>query len=265
MPIIPLQSLDFAETEIFYKLTEAQLRQRGDKGLFIAESPNVIMRAVEAGYVPEALLCEEKCFKGEVKGIAESSPNLPVYTGSRETLSHITGYALTRGVLCAFRRQPERDWREVVAEASRVLVIDHVVDTANIGVMFRTAAALGFDAVLLTRQSCDPLNRRSVRTSMGTVFMVPWAWIDQPLNALKGAGFTTVALALRQNSIAVDSPLLTCCPRLALIMGNEGDGLSDTVIEEADYTVMIPMAHGVDSLNVGAAAAIAMWSTRKRE
>lgn len=261
---IPVTSLAQPGVELFSTLTEAQLRNRlePDKGVFIAESPKVIRVALEAGYEPLALLCEERHIKGDASDIVERIGDTPVYTGSRELLAELTGYTLTRGVLCAMRR-PALPTVEEVAQGSRIVVIDGVVDTTNIGAIFRSAAALGIDGMLLTRTSCDPLNRRAVRVSMGSVFLLPWTWIDAPLSSLRDYGFKTVAMALKDNSVPLDDPQLCAEPRLAIIMGTEGDGLANTVIDEADYTVRIPMCHGVDSLNVAAASAVAFWQLRK--
>ena len=234
-----------------------------EKGLFIAESPKVIRVALEAGQEPEALLCERRHIEGDARDIINKiGDKVPVYTGDRELLAQLTGYTLTRGVLCAMRRRPFLPVAEVVKDARRVVVINQVTDTTNIGAIFRSAAALGIDAVLLTRDTCDPLNRRAVRVSMGTVFLVPWTWIDTPLTTLHDYGFKTVAMALTDRSISLDDKTLASEPRLAIIMGTEGDGLPQQVIDEADYTVRIPMAHGVDSLNVAAAAAVAFWQLR---
>ena len=237
MNIIEIKSLDQPGVELFSTLTEAQLRNRIDsqRGIFIAESPKVIRVALQAGYEPVALLCEQQ----------------------------LTGYTLTRGVLCAMRRMPERPVVEVCKDARRVVVIQGVVDTTNIGAIFRSAAALGIDAVLLTRDSCDPLNRRAVRVSMGTVFLIPWTWLDSPASSLHELGFRTAAMALTDDSIALDNPQLKAEQRLAIIMGTEGDGLPHTTIVESDYVVRIPMAHSVDSLNVAAAGAIAFWELCK--
>ncbi|MBD5334500.1 MAG: RNA methyltransferase [Bacteroides sp.] len=266
MPVIHIDSLDHPEVQCYSSLTEAQLRNRlePEKGIFIAESPKVIRVALAAGYKPVSLLCEEKHISGDAADIIEMYPHLPVYTASRSLLASLTGYTLTRGVLTAMRRKPFCPTGELLREASRVVVIDSVVDTTNIGAIFRSAAALGMDAVILTRSSCDPLNRRAVRVSMGTVFQVPWAWLDGPVSSLKDYGFKTVAMALTDKSISLDDPVLRTEPRLAIVMGTEGDGLTSKTIEEADYTVRIPMAHGVDSLNVAAAAAVACWELRKR-
>lgn len=266
MPIIEITSLTHPGVEVFATLTEAQLRNRiePDKGIFIAESPKVIRVALDAGYEPVALLCEEKHITGDAADIVERCGDVPIYTGSRSLLASLTGYTLTRGVLCAMRRKPALPVAQICADARRVVVIDGVVDTTNIGAIFRSAAALGIDAVLLTPTSCDPLNRRAVRVSMGSVFLVPWTWIDKPAD-LQKLGFKTAAMALTDNSVSIDYPALRDEEKLAVIMGTEGDGLAHDVITEADYVVRIPMAHGVDSLNVAAAAAVAFWELRKRE
>ena len=265
MNIIEISSLRQEGLEVFSTLTEAQLRmeQEPEKGLFIAESPKVIRVALDAGWEPTALLCERKHITGDARDIVERIGDIPIYTGSREMLSQLTGYTLTRGVLCAMRRKTMPSVSEVVRNAHRVVVIEAVTDTTNIGAIFRSAAALGIDAVLLTRDTCDPLNRRAVRVSMGSVFLVPWTWLDGPAKSLQPLGFKTAAMALTDNSISLDDPRLKDEDRLAVIMGTEGDGLPHQTIEEADYTVRIPMAHGVDSLNVAAAAAVAFWELRR--
>lgn len=265
MAIIDIKSLNGPGIEVFSTLTEAQLRMElePEKGLFIAESPKVIRVALDAGWEPTALLCERKHIEGDARDIVERVGDIPIYTGTRELLAQLTGYTLTRGVLCAMRRKPLPALADVLKDARRVVVIEAVTDTTNIGAIFRSAAALGIDAVLLTRDTCDPLNRRAVRVSMGSVFLVPWTWLDVPIQTLNDYGFRTAAMALTDNSISLDDPLLTQEERLAIIMGTEGDGLPYQTIEEADYTVRIPMAHGVDSLNVAAAAAVAFWQLRK--
>lgn len=267
MPVIEISSLEHPGVEVFSTLTEAQLRNRIDpqRGIFIAESPKVIRVALEAGYEPVSLLCERKHLTGDAADIVQRMANLPIYTGDRELLARLTGYTLTRGVLCAMRRPAPRPVEEVCRGASRVVVIHGVVDTTNIGAIFRSAAALGIDAVLLTTDSCDPLNRRAVRVSMGSVFLVPWTWVDRPLEQLKELGFRTAAMALTDRSVPLDYPPLKEEPRLALVMGTEGDGLPEAAIEGADYVVRIPMAHGVDSLNVAAASAVAFWELRCSE
>lgn len=266
MPIIHIESLTHPGVEVFSTLTEAQLRRELEpgKGIFIAESPKVIRVALDAGYEPLALLCEERHIAGDAADIIARCPDIPVYTGSRELLAALTGYTLTRGVLCAMRRPTAPCVTDVVKNARRVVVIDGVTDTTNIGAIFRSAAALGIDAVLLTRTSCDPLNRRAVRVSMGSVFLVPWTWIDDIEGQLHSEGFVTAAMALTENSVSIDYAPLKEVPKMAIIMGTEGDGLAHEVITAADYVVRIPMAHGVDSLNVAAAAAVAFWELRAR-
>ena len=261
--IYEITSIEDPRMAPFCKLTEAQLRhqENTDQGLFIAESPKVIRVALQAGYEPMALLCEKKHIEGDAADIIEGHPDMPVYTGTRELLSDLTGYTLTRGVLCAMQRKPEPLLDEILKDARRVCVIDAVCDTTNIGAIFRSAAALGIDAVLLTRSSCDPLNRRAIRVSMGTVFLVPWTWLDD-YEALQRMGFKTAAMALTDKSISLDDPILKQQERLAVIMGTEGEGLSQATIEQADFTVRIPMFHQVDSLNVAAAAAVAFWELR---
>ncbi|MCM1336767.1 MAG: RNA methyltransferase [Candidatus Amulumruptor caecigallinarius] len=266
MQAIEITSLDDPRVAPFARLTEAQLRNRLDpsNGRFIAESPKVILTALSAGYEAEALLCEERHITGDAAPIISACPEMPVYTGSRELLAAITGYTLTRGVLCLMKRRPLPSVAIATAGASRVVVIDGVTDTTNIGAIFRSAAALGIDAVLLTSTSCDPLNRRSIRVSMGSVFLVPWTWLDGPVSSLSALGFKTVAMALTDRSVSIDDPRLNAEPRLAIVMGTEGDGLAREVITACDYTARIPMAHGVDSLNVAAAAAVAFWQLRTR-
>ena len=266
--LIEITSLAHPGVDIFSALTEAQLRNRLEpgKGIFIAESPKVIRVALEAGYTPVALLCERRHITGDAADIIARCGDIPVYTGERELLASLTGYTLTRGVLCALRRPVEKKLEKVcTTDARRLVVIDGVVDTTNIGAIFRSAAALGMDGVLLTRNSCDPLNRRAVRVSMGSVFLVPWTWLDAPLTRLHDFGFRTAAMALTDQSIPLDAPALKQETRLALVMGTEGDGLPKEVIAEADYVVRIPMAHGVDSLNVAAASAVAFWELRNQE
>lgn len=266
MPVIEISSLTHPGVELFSTLTEAQLRNRlePDKGIFIVESPKVIRTALDAGYEPLALLCERKHIAGDAADIVGRCREIPVYTGDRELLAKLTGYVLTRGVLCAMRRPVQRSVEDVCRDARRIVVIDGVTDTTNIGAIFRSAAALGIDAVLLTTDSCDPLNRRAVRVSMGSVFLLPWTWLEGPLSDLNRLGFRTAAMALTERSIPVDHPSLKAEPRLAIVMGTEGDGLPQETIAAADYVVRIPMSHGVDSLNVAAAAAVAFWELRAR-
>lgn len=266
MPVIEITSLEHPGVEIFGTLTEAQLRNRIDpeRGLFIAESPKVIRVALNAGYEPLAMLCEKKHIEGDAADIISRIGDVPVYTGNRELLAQLTGYTLTRGVLCAMRRPVLRTPEEVCRDARRVAVIHGVVDTTNIGAIFRSAAALGIDAMLLSPDSCDPLNRRAVRVSMGAVFLVPWTWAPCPVSSLREMGFCTVAMVLTDRSVSIDHPALKEISRLAIVMGTEGDGLPDEVLAEADYVARIPMWHGVDSLNVAAASAVAFWELRAR-
>lgn len=266
MPVVPITSLYQQGVEIFTSLTESQLRNRLEpsKGIFIAESPKVIRVALLSGYVPIALLCEEKHVSGDASDIIARCPDIPVYVGSRELLAQLTGYTLTRGVLCAMHRPQLPTLSDVCNHANRMVVIDGVVDATNIGAIFRSAAALGMDAVLLTSDSCDPLNRRAVRVSMGSVFLIPWAWINEPNISLHNLGFTTVAMALSNISIPLSHPILKSIDKMAIIMGSEGDGLPQQTISEADYVVRIPMSYAVDSLNVAAAAAVAFWELRKK-
>ena len=267
MPIIEITSLSHPGVEVFATLTEAQLRLRVEPGtgLFIAESPKVIRVALDAGYEPVALLCERKHITGDAADIVARCGDIPLYTGERELLASLTGYTLTRGVRCAMRRPQLPSVVDVCAGARRVVVVDGVVDTTNIGAIFRSAAALGVDAVLLTPTSCDALNRRAVRVSMGSVFLVPWTWLSGPVSSLKELGFRTAAMALSDNSVSIDNEQLASEERLAIIMGTEGEGLAQEVIDAADYVVRIPMAHGVDSLNVAAASAVAFWELRARK
>ena len=266
MAIIEIASLGDPRVEMFGALTEAQLRNRlePEKGIFIAESPKVINVALNAGYEPLAMLCEKRHIAGDAAQLIARCGDIPVYTGERELLSQLTGYVLTRGVLCAMRRPQAPRIEDVCRDGRRIVVIDGVVDTTNIGAIFRSAAALGIDAVLLTRNSCDPFNRRAVRVSMGSVFLVPWTWMDDDLESLHQYGFKTAAMALSDDSIPLDSPSLAAEERLAIVMGTEGDGLPHETIARADYVVRIPMSHDVDSLNVAAAAAVAFWELRRR-
>lgn len=261
MNIIRITTLADERVAVFAQLTEAQLRNRlhPDDALFIAESPKVIRVALGAGYEPVAMLCEGRHIAGDAADIVERLGDVPIYTGERELLARLTGYTLTRGVLCAMRRPAQPSVADVCRDARRVVVVDGVVDTTNIGAIFRSAAALGMDAVLVTRNSCDPLNRRAVRVSMGTVMLVPWTWVDDDLGQLRQLGFKTVAMALTDDSIPLDSEVLKREPKLAIVMGTEGDGLPKETIASTDYVVKIPMAYGVDSLNVAAAAAVAFW------
>ena len=263
--IVDIQDFSVPELDVYARLTENQLknRLRPEDGLFIAESPKVIGTALDAGLVPVSLLTERRHIAGQAAALLDRLGDIPVYTADDGLLSKLTGYDLTRGVLCAMRRPEERTAAAVLDGAHRVAVLENIVDSTNLGAIFRSAAALGMDAVLLSPACCDPLLRRAVRVSMGTVFQVPWARLDD-LDTLKQAGFVTLAMALKPDALSMDDPLLTTFDKLAVVLGTEGDGLTRETIEGCDHTVMIPMAHGVDSLNVGNAAAVAFWALRKR-
>lgn len=273
--LIEITSLDLPELEVFTRLTEAQLRNRlePEKGIFIAESPKVIARALEAGYQPLSLLMERKHLEGQGRDIMERCGDIPVYTGDNELLAALTGYQVNRGILCAMRRPVLPTVEELCAGARRVAVLEGIVDSTNVGAIFRSAAALHMDAVLVTPTCCDPLYRRAVRVSMGTVFQIPWTrigdsladWPEKGLSRLNALGFKTAAMALSDNSVSIDDPALMAEDKLAIVLGTEGDGLSHTTIAHCDYTVRIPMSHGVDSLNVAAASAVAFWQLRTRE
>ena len=267
MPVINITSLSHPGTEVFSRLTESQLRSGHftDKKIFIAESPKVIKVALDSGYKPTALLCERRHIEGDAKEIISRFDNdIPVFTGERDVLASLTGYTLTRGVLCAFERPAMPSVEEICRGASRIAVIHGVVDTTNIGAIFRSAAALGIDGIVLTTDSCDPLNRRSVRVSMGSVFLIPWTWLEGDLQQLNEFGFKTAAMALTDKSVSIDDKALLAEPKLAIVLGTEGDGLPKRTIAEADYVVRIPMSHQVDSLNVAAASAVAFWAMRTK-
>ena len=274
--IIEITDLADPALDVFARLTEHQLRSRlePEKGVFIAESPKVIDRALDAGCAPLALLMERRKIDGPARGILERiAPDTPVYTAGREVLTQLTGYALTRGVLAAFRRPALPGVETLCQNARRVAVLENIVDSTNIGAIFRSAAALHIDAVLVSPSCCDPLCRRAVRVSMGTVFQVPWTqigetpadWPGAGLARLSALGFKTAALALTDRSVPIDAPALMAEDRLALILGTEGDGLAPETIARCDYTAKIPMSHGVDSLNVAAASAVAFWQLRARD
>lgn len=260
MKIVSIDSLEHPSLAPYARLTEAQLRNRLHpcEGLFICESAKVIRVALAAGMQPVSFLAERKYIDTQVRALAEPFPDLPVYTAERPVLAALTGYELSRGVLCAMRRPPERGVGEVCRGARRVAVLDSVVNSENTGAIFRAAAALGIDALLLTRTCCDPLNRRACRVSMGTVFQLPWTWLDH-YDQLADLGFSTVALALTDRSVPIDHPSLRASDRLAIIMGTEGDGLPDTLLRRCDHVARIPMHRHVDSLNVAAAAAVAFY------
>lgn len=267
--LIEITRLDLPELDVFARLTEAQLRSRRhpDQGLFVAESPKVIANALKGGCEPVAFLMERRQAEGQAKELLASCPQVPVYTADRAVLEGLTGYALTRGILCAMRRPAQPTPAEVCEGASRIAVLEGIVDTTNVGAIFRAAAALGMDGILLTPTCCDPLNRRAARVSMGTVFQIPWArfsgWPEEGMAWLKEQGFQTAALALSQRSISIDHPALAQADKLAVLLGTEGNGLAQDTIDRCDYTVRIPMAHGVDSLNVAAASAVAFWQLRR--
>jgi tRNA G18 (ribose-2'-O)-methylase SpoU len=272
--IIEITDFSVPELDAFARLTEAQLRSRQDPGksLFIAESPKVIERALNAGYEPVSLLMERKHIDGQASTIIARCGDIPVYTADRELLAALTGYELTRGVLCAMRRRPLPTVEELCTNARRVAVLESIVDPTNVGAIFRSAAALNVDAVLVTPTCCDPLYRRVVRVSMGTVFQVPWTrigddhtqWPQPGIGRLQKLGFKTAAMALSDNSVSIEDENLCREKKLAIILGTEGDGLSDRTIADCDYTVRIPMSHEVDSLNVAAASAVAFWQLRAK-
>ena len=272
--IVESDDLSAPELDVFAHLTEAQLRNRlePEKGLFIAESPKVIRLALEAGCAPQALLMERRHLTGQGAELMERCGDIPVYTADREVLRALTGYELTRGILCAMLRPAPVPAEEICRTAQRLAVLENIVDSTNLGAIFRSAAALGVDGVLLSPGCADPLLRRAVRVSMGTVFKVPWArlgedgeaWPGGGLQKLKDLGFSTAALALRGDTLPLDDPRLKEAEKLALLLGTEGEGLLSETVALCDYTVKIHMARGVDSLNVAAAAAIAFWELRTR-
>jgi len=272
--IIHLTDFSAPELDVYARLTEAQLlnRHQPSKGLFIAESPKVIHRALDAGCVPRSILVEESHIHTEAREVIDRCGDIPVFTAHFDVLTKLTGYKLTRGMLCAMSRPRLRTPEEVCAGARRIAVLENIMNPTNVGAIFRSAAALGMDAVLLTPGCSDPLYRRSARVSMGTVFQVPWTFLgDEPvlwphpgLDRIQRMGFRTAAMALSDNSISIDDPALRTEEKLAVLLGTEGDGLSDTTIAACDYTVKIPMYHGVDSLNVAAASAVAFWELRAR-
>lgn len=258
MNIIEIDTLSDERVQPFAALTDRQLRSQA--GLIIVESPKVITSALNASCRPTALLCEQRHITGDAADIIARCPDMPVYTGSRELLASLTGYTLTRGVLCAMQRPEPPALADICSGARRLAVIDGVCDTTNIGAIFRSAAALGIDGIVLTPTSCDPLNRRAIRVSMGTVFMVPWCRLPEDgYDALRSHGFKIAAMALTDDSVAIDDTQMCAEPRLAIVLGTEGDGLSHSAIAGADYVARIPMSHGVDSLNVAAASAVAFY------
>ncbi|VUX00322.1 TrmH family RNA methyltransferase [Faecalibacterium prausnitzii] len=272
--IIEITDFHAPELDSYARLTQNQLRNRlePEKGIFIAESPKVIDRALDAGYKPVSLLMERKQIAGPAAGILSRCSDAPVYTADREMLAELTGFELTRGVLCAFRRPAPRPVEELCKNARRVAVLEGIVDSTNVGAIFRSAAALNMDAVLINPSCCDPLCRRAVRVSMGTVFQVPWGqlgetpadWPEKGMDILHSLGFKTAAMALSDRSVSIDDEQLAKEPKLAIVLGTEGDGLAAGTIASCDYTVRIPMSHGVDSLNVAAASAVAFWQLGKQ-
>jgi tRNA G18 (ribose-2'-O)-methylase SpoU len=276
--IIKVDDLGMPELDVFVRLTGAQLRSRlePEKAIFIAESPTVIEVALNSGCIPVSILTDERLLHGAVKGIIERCdekfPGIPVYTADRDTLRDITGFELTRGALCAMKRPALYSPEQICKNAKRIAVLEGIADSTNIGAIFRSAAALGIDAVLLTPTSCDPLSRRALRVSMGTVMQVPWTfigkshtdWPEKGMEILHALGFKTAAMALTDDSVSIEDEALLREEKLAIILGTEGDGLAKATIASCDYTVKIPMSHGVDSLNVAAASAVAFWQLRSK-
>lgn len=273
--IIEINDITAPELDVYARTSEVQLLRYYEPkpGIFIAESPKVIERALNAGYEPLSFLVEYKDLEGEAKQILERYPEVPVYTAEYNVLVGMTGYALARGMLCAMRRRRLPSIEEICKNTSRIAILENVVNPTNIGAIFRSAAALHMDAVLLTSGCSDPLYRRAARVSMGTVFQIPWtyfdkksSWPEDGMKAIRDLGFKTVAMALRDDSFSIDDPKLLAEEKLAVVLGTEGDGLASQTIADCDYTVKIPMSHGVDSLNVAAASAVAFWELgRKHE
>ncbi|OUQ48752.1 TrmH family RNA methyltransferase [Lachnoclostridium sp. An118] len=267
---IEIRDLSAGELDVYARLTEAQLlnRDRPQDGLFIAESPKVVRRALDAGYEPVSILTEDRHINGEAREVLERCPDIPVYTAPFEVLTQLTGYKLTRGLLCAMRRRPLPRVEELCRDARRIAVLENVMNPTNVGAIIRSAAALNMDAVLLTPGCSNPLYRRAARVSMGTVFQIPWtflgeeeagAWPREGMDYLKSLGFSTASMALHDESVDIDDPVLRQEEKLALILGTEGEGLQEETIAASDHTIKIPMSHGVDSLNVAAASAVAFW------
>ena len=266
--IIEITDFSAPELDVYARLTEVQLlnREFPEKGLFIAESPKVIGRALDAGYEPVSCLMEKRHIDGEGKEILARIKDVPVYCAESDVLTQLTGFKLTRGMLCAMKRKPLPDAREICKNKSRVVVLDKVMNPTNVGAIIRSAAALGMDAVLLTPGCSDPLYRRAARVSMGTVFQIEWTFLtDDSLDEIKAIGFKTVAMALKNNSLSISDSRLTDEKKLAVVMGTEGDGLSAKTISDCDFTVKIPMHHGVDSLNVAAASAVAFYQLGNKQ
>lgn len=271
--IIEITDFEAPELDIYARLTEGQLLNRHDpeKGLFIAESPKVIERALDAGYLPVSCLVDKKHIESQAKDIIARCGNIPIYTAEFDILTQLTGFKLTRGMLCAMRRSQLPSVEEVCTGARRIAILENVMNPTNVGAIFRSAAALNIDAVLLTPACSNPLYRRAIRVSMGTVFQIPWTfigkettdWPQPSLRYLQNLGFKTAAMALSDNSVSIDNPKLMAEEKLAIILGTEGEGLAACTITDCDYTVKIPMSHGVDSLNVAAASAVAFYQLGK--
>lgn len=272
--VIEITDFTAPELDVYARLTEAQLLNREEpaKGLFIAESPKVIERALDAGCQPVSLLMERKHIDSQAKDVIARCGDIPVYTSDLDILTKLTGFQLTRGVLCAMRRPQLKSVEETLQDAKRIVILENVMNPTNVGAIFRSAAALGMDAVLLTPGCSNPLYRRAARVSMGTVFQIPWTfigsemsdWPESGMEKLRRLGFKTAAMALRDDSVSIDDPKLLAEEKLAIILGSEGDGLTNDTIADCDYTVKIPMYHDVDSLNVAAASAVAFWQLRSR-
>ena len=261
------------ELDVYARLTENQLLNRAhpEEGMFIAESPKVIERALDAGCIPVSLLMETKHAQGEAKEMIERCGDIPVYTAEFDVLTQLTGFGLTRGMLCVMRRKGLPSVEDVCKNARRIAILENVMNPTNVGAIFRSAAALGMDGILLTSASSNPLYRRAIRVSMGTVFQIPWTFMDSQMSwpepavgRLHEMGFKIAAMALDDNSVSIDDPQLVHEEKLAIVLGTEGDGLAANTIADCDYTVKIPMYHGVDSLNVAAASAVAFWEMRRR-
>lgn len=273
MNIVEIKDFESPELDVFARLTDMQLRSKlePERGIFIAEGNKVINLALNAGFEPILLIMERRHIDGQGKELIDRCPNIPVYTADDDILEKITGFMLTRGALCAMRRKPLPRVDDVLLGASRIAVLENITDVTNIGAIFRSAAGIGIDAVLVTPSCCDPLYRRAVRVSMGTIFQIPWTyigdkktdWPENGMNRLKSLGFKTAAMALCDDSVSIDDPALAREDKLAIILGTEGDGLLKKTIADCDYTIRIEMKHGVDSLNVAAASAVAFWQLRK--
>jgi len=272
--IIEITNFEAPELDVYARLTEVQLlnRHEPEKGIFIAESPKVIERALDAGCVPISFLTERRHIEGQAKELIQRCTDIPVYTAEFDVLTKLTGFQLTRGTLCAMYRPKLPSVEEVCKNASRIVVLENIMNPTNIGAIFRSAAALNMDAVLLTSDCSNPLYRRAIRVSMGTVFQIPWTFLENKadqqykgIQLLQNFGFKTAAMALNEQSISIDDPRVMKAEKLAVVLGSEGEGLTSQTIAQCDYTVKIPMSHGVDSLNVAAASAVAFWQLGQRK